>query len=844
MNIVKKLTFCHLKENKARSVVTTLGIVVSVAMITAVLVASASFLDLFAKMNVYSWGDRVLSIYDMTPDQISKISTDERIEKIGLSEFESVSYRIDEVDNKRYKIGSMHVADKNALDLEVTGEYEGKLPTSSDEIAVEREYLEKNELDWKVGDKVRIELGDRILKEDDEEYNLMSGQYISGEEFHSSGEKEYTITAILDGNPPTNGLFYFIQGYDTKDGFSSATVDVKLKDLNYKSREDVGDIILKYAPKNSYDINSELLDCNLSPADGGVLSAMIPSIIVILVIIVVASISLIHNAFSMSLSERVRYLGMLASVGATKKQKRGSIFFEGFLLGIIGIPLGIISGIIGISITLNVIGEKIIESSMFGRYGYDGIDMGVVVPVWAVVIIVLLSAFTIYISALIPALKASRITPIDAISQRQEIKVKAKSLKVPKIVRYILGYEGELAYKNQKRNGRKGRVIVLSIIVSMVLFLSVNYFCEMLSASAKVDENLPYQVQEAVMYEDREKLYDILDGMTEVEDYYGITSASCTAFYEELENAGAISEGFEEDFEDSTGFVLFALDDKDFDEICKANNIDPKQFYSGKGKALVMNQLQHKNKAASFFTDKIIGQNVYLNMDEECKIEIAGRVEYDKDNKFMNMASSGVACLYTPLSSYYNNLSEEDKEYFHYSVGIETDKHTEVCEKLSDEMVNREINYCYYTDIVESQQLMNAMTFIIKVLVYGFITLISLITVANIVNTISTGIASRKKEFAMIKSVGMSPKGFRKMIALESALYGIKAVIVAIPISILISLWMNTSIASSIIPFEINIPIYLCTVFVVFILIGITMVYSVHKLKNDSIVETLKQDIL
>ena len=125
MNIVKKLTFCHLKENKARSVVTTLGIVVSVAMITAVLVASASFLDLFAKMNVYSGGDRVLSIYDMTPDQISKISTDERIEKIGLSEFESVSYRIDEVENKRYKIGSMHVADKNALDLEVTGEYEG-----------------------------------------------------------------------------------------------------------------------------------------------------------------------------------------------------------------------------------------------------------------------------------------------------------------------------------------------------------------------------------------------------------------------------------------------------------------------------------------------------------------------------------------------------------------------------------------------------------------------------------------------------------------------------------------------------------------------------------------------
>lgn len=844
MNIVKKLTFRHLKENMSRSVVTTLGIVVSVAMITAVLVAGASFLDLFAKMNVYSGGDHILSIYDMTPDQISKLSTDERIEKIGLSEFESVSYRIDEVDNKRYKIGSMHVADKNALDLEVTGEYEGKLPTTSDEIAVEREFIEKNELDWKVGDKVKIELGDRVIVEDGEEINLMSGQYISGEEFQSSGEKEYTITAILDGNPPTNGLFYFIQGYDTKDGFSSATVDVKLKDLNYKSREDVGDIILKYAPKNSYDINSELLDCNLSPADGGVLSAMIPSIIVILVIIVVASISLIHNAFSMSLSERVRYLGMLASVGATKKQKRGSIFFEGFLLGIIGIPLGIISGIVGISITLKVIGEKIIESSMFGRNGFDGIDMGVVVPVWAVAIIVILSAFTIYISSLIPALKASKITPIDAISQRQEIKVKAKKLKVPKIIRYILGYEGELAYKNQNRNGRKGRLIVLSIIISMVLFLSVNYFCEMLSATSKMEEHLPYQVQEVVMYEDREELLDILDGMSEVDDYYGITSENCNVNPEELQKAGAIAKGFEDEFENASSIVLFALDDEDFNEICKANNIDTEPFYSGKNKALIMNQLQHKNKAASAFTDKIVGQKVFRLWDEECAIEIAGRVEYDKDNKLMNIASSGNICIFVPISNYCKNLSEEEIENYHYSVGIETDKHKEVCEKISDETINRDINYCYYIDVVESLQLMNAMTFIIKVLVYGFITLISLITVANIVNTISTGIASRKKEFAMIKSVGMSPKGFRKMIVLESALYGIKAVIVAIPISILISFWMNSSIASSIIPFEINIPIYLCTILVVFILIGITMVYSVHKLKNDSIVETLKQDIL
>ena len=138
---------------------------------------------------------------------------------------------------------------------------------------------------------------------------------------------------------------------------------------------------------------------------------------------------------------------------------------------------------------------------------------------------------------------------------------------------------------------------------------------------------------------------------------------------------------------------------------------------------------------------------------------------------------------------------------------------------------------------------MRTVIFVMKVFIYGFIVLISLITIANIINTISTGIALRRKEFAMLRSVGMTPGGFRKMVRLESLLYGIRSLVVALPLSVVINLLMNRSLGSESIPYEFDWMMYLAAVVVVFILISVTMLFSVSKLKKDSVVETLKEEI-
>lgn len=178
-----------------------------------------------------------------------------------------------------------------------------------------------------------------------------------------------------------------------------------------------------------------------------------------------------------------------------------------------------------------------------------------------------------------------------------------------------------------------------------------------------------------------------------------------------------------------------------------------------------------------------------------------------------------------------------------YSWGIETTKHTEVLEAIQNLLDENNYGTTFVIDYVENMQTMNAFTFIMQVFIYGFIVLITLITTANIINTISTGIAMRKKELAMLKSVGVTPKGFRKIISLESAFYGLKALPISLFLSIGISYGMNKSVGQSAIPFEINIPLYVAVILVVYAIIGATMLYAVSKLKDDSIVETLKEEI-
>lgn len=859
MNIANKLTYRHLKENKGRTVVTTLGICVSVAMITAVFVAMASFLNLFGEIGKISSGNWDAYYYHLSQSQIEQVEKDSRISKVGLKYGgENKSFQIKNPTSYKRGTAEMIIGDKSYFEMVLTGNFDGKVPANENEVAVEKDFLDKNGMkDAKVGDKIVLTQGQRQLDD---------GSYVTGSNFNkdekfvpSGDEKEYTITAILHTNPATkySSVWRGISEDEIKSGDICAYITLaKQNSSAYSTIEDI---------QNDYKIdvyqaNEDVLASYLSGRQGGFLATMLTIVLVVLILIVIASVMLIYNAFGMSLSERVRYLGMLASVGATKSQKRKSVYFEGAILGAIGIPVGILAGILGISITLKLVGHKIISTGMIAGVNDSNMQMKTVVPAWAIIGIILVSIFTIFISAFIPARKASKITPIDAIRQRQEIKVKPKKLKAPKYIKKIFGYEGELAYKNLKRNGKKSRLITASIALSIVLFISCNYFCGMFIQASGYEKNIPYQISTTITYGHKKELYDALDKMQGVNKYYidttdmSISLGKSSPFIKnnEIKDLANYTSDYSKLFggEKYVSTVIHYVDDSEFNTLCENNGIDYNIFYGDSLKCVLLNNLTHKQDTTKVFNDSIIGKHIIQNPDyasddrNPLDIEVGGLVKFDKNSLPCNLVAPGVVGIIMPYSQYINVVNKGVKANdISMNVCVETDEHKEVAENLTTLLNENDFGGGYVSDIVDTLETMNTVIFIIQVFVYGFITLISLITIANIINTISANIALRRKEFAMLKSVGTTPKGFSKMVSLESVFYALKAVIFGVPISVLISVVLNKMLGESSIPYHFDIKLYLSVIIVVFVLILITMIYSVRKLKSDNIIEALKEDI-
>lgn len=843
MNIVNKLTLRHLKENKGRTVITTLGICVSVAMITAVFVAMASFLNLFGEIDQIAGGHRHAT-FKVNAVQLADLKNDDRLERVGVS-LDNPSYQLENRKSNSAGTGEIYIGDKTNLEQMFTGNFEGAIPEKNNEIAVEQSLIDKNKLDWKIGDTVLILIGDRYYMENGEKV-LLAGSYFGDEEFEVTEIGEFKITAILHDNPATSARFKIVRGLDLStltlaDG-ELASAYIEVKNLNYKSLQVIKDIIEDYKIEE-YSIDDDYLVTYFAiDSNSATMQTFLPLVAIILVIIMIASVVLIYNSFGMSLSERVRYLGMLASVGATKQQKKASVYYEGFILGIIGIPVGIGAGILGIGITLKAVGGKIIETGMLSGIDSTNMDMNVVVPLWAIAGIILFSVLTIFISSVVPSRKASAVTPIDAIRQRKEITVKAKGLRSPKIIRKIFGYEGELAYKNLKRNGRKGRVITASIALSVILFFSCNYFCDMFTMSANL-ETMPYQVQATVSYDHKDEFLEKLEDVSDIDNYYCVNNAFFTVDgqeYSNLRNKDYLTSGYSKFFNQKRYLFVNIIDDKDFNKLCEDNNIDYKKYYGSEIKGVVLNNVNHKNDSKPF-SDKLLD---YTFENYEYKVQFTDFVKYDAKNSLLNMNPADSISVYIPITSYYNNyVKNTPDDNFLYMLGVETKAHEQVADSIQEIFDTNELGSKYVSDYTENMKTMNTVAFVIQVFVYGFIALITLITIANIINTVSTGIAMRRKEFAMLKSVGTTPSGFRKMVVLESAFYGMKALVFALPISAGICFALNYTVGSNSIPFEIDWIMTLCVIAVVFAVVGTSMLYSVSKLRNDNIVETLKEEI-
>lgn len=839
MNIINKLTLRHLKENKKRTVVTIIGIIISVAMITATCVSVTSLIHVFAQSEAYTGGNWHIELENADAGQIEKLEQNEDLQYVGVCKTlelgNQAAVRVDSGKKASVSVGDILAGNRDYFSAMFTASYQGKLPANENEIVVTREFLDKNGLSWQIGDTVRVELGRRIVKDTTGALQQITGSYAVGETFESGGPASYTLVGIAEKSNFPSGSAVLFRGLSQAEQ-SGGDVYLTAKTLDKNTLDVLKNALTKAGIAPDYTLHVELFRYNYVILENDATMATLLSFSsVIMAIIIIASVMLIYNAFGISVSERSRYLGMLASVGATKAQKRRSVYFEGAVLGAFGIPLGFLAGIGGMAVTFRVLDPVFAKSGL----NYENTSFTLSFPWWIIPVIALLSIITIAISAYIPARRASRTTPIDALRQNTDVRVKAKKLRSPILVRKIFGYEGELAYKNMKRNGRKSRIITSSLALSIVLFLSVYSFCDMFSEVTRLSAQNPYQVYAYVDLQDTDRFREEVSALGNFDKMYSVNSTYGMGLTTAKDN---FVNGYDRMFSsEEGGFPLYLcyVDDDDFNAMCEENGINPKPFYKGNS-MVVMNCMEHTSSAAKIFSDSIIGTTFSSTKDANDPLTgytVGALVPYRDTSYVYNLAAPVYVMAFAPVSA--ANLTGG------YMIGFETTQHEAFSEDVQDILANGNYADSGVMDMVSSIEMMNSTTLIMQVFLYGFITLMALISVANIFNTVSTSIDLRRKEFAMLKSVGVTPKGFIRMLRFESLFYGLKALVFGLPLGLLCSYFMQQILASGSfdIAFYPDWRVYLGVTLAVFLIVGMSMWYATSKVKKDTIVETLKTEI-
>ena len=854
MDILKKFTKKNLKLNKKRTIVTIIGIMLSTALICAVAGMVSSTQKTLANAMRADHGNYHMRFENVPTEELKFIEENVNVESYFLTK--NVGYaKLDGSINPGKPYLFLMEFDRNALQNSSFKIVEGRLPENENEVVISQHIIDNGGVELKVGDTLSLDVGTRRLV-DDGSVLSQSNPYLGEEESQEENlqeeitdtiNKTYTIVGIIE-RPSYELEDYQAPGYtiitysDNINNTDTANISVLFNNVG-DYEETTEQIVNTVKEDTGVDI-STVANVNVIRFDGG-LSENTMNVLygiagVIIVIIVVSSVFVIRNSFAISVAEKTKQYGMLASVGATKKQIRKTVLLEGTYIGAIAIPLGILCGIIAIVVLLWIV-NYLIGDMM------DGVIFIYNVPLLPILLSIVISAITIYLSCIIPAIRASRISPIEAIRGNEDIKIKAKKIKTSKLTKKIFGIGGVIASKNLKRNKKKYRTTVISLVVSIAIFISLSSFLDYgKRAVGLYYTDMKYNVD---VYNGDIELYNEIAQLNNIDDYsYSFTTSAIIdiekygseygkeisninrTYYEEAER--------ETEYQDTIAVIMFnndyfkkfikelGLNENDYKNIAILE--DDEFEYNEDGTSVLRNYYNIKE-----------GEIITINLNgEERQVTIAKR----SDQRPMGFEGSYATGGWIFVSEDF--MEDKDNEIISTGMYINSSDASQLERDINNIIADNDLyKNVHITNLAEFADQERRILLLVSIFLYGFITVITLIGVTNIFNTITTNMILRSKEFANLKSIGMTTKEFNKMIRLESLLYGLKSLLIGIPIGLLGSFCIYQAFKNSV-DFGYMIPwvSILISIIFVFIIVGATMKYSLSKINKQNIIETIRQD--
>lgn len=884
MQILNRLTIRNLKLNKRRTIVTIIGIILATALLTAVATMAVSLKESVTLRSKKVDGDFHLLLYDMTDKEKESVINNRQVE--SYYETHEVGYGVlDGCVNDSKPYVYIEALDSDTFEKAEINVTSGRLPEDDSEIVISSHIKTNGGVKYNLGDKITFDIGDRT-------YNgkklYQNDTYREDEQLEAKQTKTYKVVGICDrlpyGEEPRTAPGYSVITLANKADTSLNKSDIYLR-FNKKALKDRYDLTAdilgvdktlfnklnsgKLEDKeiqtlksqldktHSYYINNSLIKYEAF-YDSSV-AFVYNMAAVVMVIIIITSAVCISNSFAISINQKTKQYGMLASIGATPRQIRKNVFFEAAFMGVIGIVAGIGGGL-SASYILVVLSNKMLIDTFEMSIVYAPSLLGVLLSI-------VLAIVTIVLSALVPAIRASRMSPIMAINHSEDIKIKSKSLKTPKLIGKVWGEGGVLAYKNMKRNKRKYRVITISIALSVSTFIALYGFMSLLTESVnryandKIDLRVYMSSYKSMSVDEaNKKVSNIVNRINNETNITDFTFAR--GFYASLKDEPKYSSDYKEvnkyeaGLAENNGYYIsiISLGNEEYGKYIKKLGISKETAQSGG--ILVDNTYQYINngndikyfniydgyKAGDVLTYRIDTSNSSKSLDNSKSsddttlydiriVALSNERPFGYDNAYTSYGYLIVS------DDYMNRIDTKNTDSTLLNINCDDP------DKAQDILVN-EFGIGKNNIVNAAQERRNNENLIltIKIFLYGFIAVVSLIGITNIFNTVTTGMELRGKEFAMLQSIGMTKREFDKMIRMESVFYGSKALIIGVVSGTLLSYVIYIAAGESQLRYVFPLQAIVIAVVVVIILLLGIMKYSIVQIRKQNIIETIRNE--
>ena len=951
MKDIIKLSWKNLMLNKNRTITTLVMIIITVATFAGISIMYESAIKGLEQTFKETKGDYHIAVKNVDKDYNKDLLKADNVKEVN--EYYTISKG---VSRKGIEKDITKEKGKEYLEKLSDEEREAEIQKVMSKLKKSKWYIQKYELNKNEGDYTKQQeetkkneqiilnpyLGLDILgvnKEDLKGYNfrLIDGRFPENENEIMLQKLSKTSKYIFNlGTTLTmNGKEYKVVGYvnnvfDSNESkldigiLKIASTEEKKEALNKIQSiyiKDIGKRVkataegisqtLKEDPKNkdiSMAVNKNLLrlqNANLQGYESStdnVLSTLEMMRNVLIGIVAISGIIIMYNSFNLSLVERRKQYGILKSLGIKNSSLYIIILFEALVLSVVGIVIGYLCGMLGDYLVIGYINNTLVN--VIKSMGVEKdlqIFLIYTTNIHAFYIVAISTTITVLLAAMIPAIKSTRISPIENIRGKDDYVVNTKKVKTSNISKKILGVEFDLARKNMKRAKKRFRVATLSLSIAFILLFVIGTLGTQINNQIgllEVQTNAIFKNGNIVEM-DHINITDKKDPKDKKyteQNFQDMVKFATEEYKKELEKKDSLKVNrviLADTMRtlkqiDTKNDLIKTLSDSYLNNTFKRTDDKARQEAKEKIAIQVVNNKNY-NKQDKYNLNNIKDNEMYLSnvsiveengtlvekpIFDESKIigkeiEINGKkikiVKAPVNSELLLTASSGT----TFLTGYVNEktLSEvmrNDKDLFGFRIFYQSDlKGDKKIEDITKKQyqLNFEKKYDFaklqmFTEGVLTPAgvigMIKGMITIFQLLLYGFLILVILMSVVNIFTTITINILLRSRELAILKSVGMSDKQFDKMLRGENYIACLRSIIFGIVVSLILLFLTKFVIDKGKVNIDfkfimdmlgsINYIALIISIIIVYVITFISTLFAKKSIRSQDIVEVIRRD--